>query len=32
MAPDSLAAERLAIERLWACTLVAAGAQTSPPL
>jgi glutamate-ammonia-ligase adenylyltransferase len=32
MAPDSLAAERLAIEGLWACTLGAEGAQTSPPL
>jgi len=32
MAPDSLAAERLAIEGLWACTLGAAEVQTAPPL
>jgi glutamate-ammonia-ligase adenylyltransferase len=32
VAPDSVAAERLAIEGLWACTLGAAQAQTSPPV
>ena len=32
MAPDSLAAERLAIEGLWACTLGAAEVQTASPL
>jgi len=30
--PDSVAAERLAIQGLWACTLGGVGAQASPPL
>jgi glutamate-ammonia-ligase adenylyltransferase len=32
IAPDSAAAERIAIEGLWACTLGAAEVQTAPPL